>query len=208
MGEYFNGHKLGTCEHLMYVTRDELEYFREKYGMQRNQSAGSLPFIKSYLDLNCGWIYRFPQFHDQVTKLEDLDRRKAEDYLRLYVPGKLDVPHRDFSQYQFYNHETGFSETFNLKFCPMDAKQWQKGLTPTRLLGWNEKPENIATIPIDVVGNKYTVANPDGYTLFRTTCCNAWFTLNQAEIDEYIIPYMYNAGLDWEAQYIKARESE
>ena len=69
MGEYFNGHKLGTCDHLMYVTRDELEYFREEYGMQRNQSAGSLPFIKDYLDLNCGWIYRFPQFHDQVPAI-------------------------------------------------------------------------------------------------------------------------------------------
>ena len=31
MGGYFNGHKLGTCNHLMYVTREELELFAGVY---------------------------------------------------------------------------------------------------------------------------------------------------------------------------------
>lgn len=204
MGEYFDGHKLGTCCHLMYVTREELIQFPMK---RRNKSGGNLPFIEDYLDVKKRWLYRFPRKHDQATRLEDIDRRKPDDYLTLYVPGKLEVPHKQSSQFLLTSRRTGFEETFDLDFCPMDAKQWSKGLRPTWSVGLELKPEEVSNIPIYVIGNQYSEENPDGYTVFATVCCDMWFSCNREEIERYIYPDMLSRGLDWEAQFIKAREN-
>ena len=202
MGEVFNGHKLGTCDHLMYITREELLQFAPE---KRNESGGNLPYIKDYLDVSKRWLYRFPREYDQAKRLEDIDGRKPDDYLKLYVPGKLELPHKQSSQYLFINRSTGFEETFNLDFCPMDAKHWGKGIRPTACVGWNKDAEEVPHTPIYVIGNQYTEEYPDGYTVFATVCCDMWFSLNTQEIEKYIYPDMLGRGLDWEAQFIKAR---
>lgn len=202
MGEYFNGHKLGTCCHLMYVTREELLQFGPK---ERNKSSGNLPFIEDYLDVKKHWLYRFPREHDQAKWLDEIDNRLCDDYLKLYVPGKLELPHKQSTQYLLTSRATGFEETFNLDFCPMDAKHWGKGIRPTACARLDQAPEEVPHTPIYVIGNQYTEENPDGYTVFATVCCDMWFSLNSEEIEQYILPYMHGSGLDWEAQFIKAR---
>lgn len=207
MGEYFNGYKLGTCDHLMYVTRPELEMFAEKIGDAYNQSKGNLLFIKDYLRLGVGYLYRFPREFDQKKRLEDIANRKPDDYLQIFVPGKFELPHKEHVQVQLISHVSCFRETFNLDFCPMNAKNWDKGFRPKWAVDRAEPPEEICNIPLNIIGNRYTEENPEGYTVFSTVCCDEWFACTQEEIDQFILPDMETRGLIWEMQHVRGKKA-
>ena len=73
MDEYFNGHKLGTCNHLMYVVREEMELFAGVYkwiqgrGFLASLISGSpvvaLPFSSMRAEPMVATISSHPPFY-------------------------------------------------------------------------------------------------------------------------------------------------
>ena len=141
MGEYFNGHKLGTCNHLMYVTREELELFAGEY-KRRNQSEGNLLYLQDYLNLESRFIYRFPRRGDVVSQLKQIDdRTEYGANLEINMPVGFKVPHRDHVQVTINSMYGGRALTYNMNFCPADADHFDK-MVPVNLCGWKEEPKD------------------------------------------------------------------
>ena len=201
MGEYFNEVKLGTCSHLMYVNRVELEYLAGTVGNERNTSAHSFPHLRDYLDVKKGFLYRFPRKHEQAKMLSQISEREPFDYIRLELPASFKMYHKERSQFEI-RMANGQSEYYNASFCPLDPKHFDK-MYPTGYGGWAKKPEELAPVVIEIVGNQYSEERPDGFTVFRCPCCDAWVSCNSQEIEEYIKPALIERGLEYEAQHVR-----
>ena len=186
MGEYFKGHKLGTCEHLMYITREELVKFCGREGLSGKGEA-----LERYLSLSGHFIYRFPREKDQAIMLRQIDAREPFDYLRVYVPRDFELLHRDFAQVTMSTAEGG-KVVVNMPFCPLSQKAAEAGLRPI-----NYWPE------VQIIGNRYDEEHPDGYTIFACPFCGSWFSCDEAECD-VIRDELTARGYAWEAEYIKA----
>lgn len=195
MGEYFKDHKLGTCDHLMYITREEVQHFAMDAGNGE---------LAQYLRLDYEFLYRFPRKNDQARTLDDIDRREPFDYIRIEVCG-LDVLHKEFAQVKmtFGNCDT---KVYNLNFCPANPAHFDIA-KPTQLVGWNP-PNGQIRQTIEIIGNRYTENRPEGYTLFRCPVCDQWFSCDQREIDDFIRPVMIERGLEYEASFLKADRAE
>lgn len=196
MGEYFKEHKLGTCEHLMYITREEVERFSSD--LPGDQANG----LRRYLTLEHRYIYRFPRETEQIVSLVGIDKRSGSCYIRLNVPASFGVPHGGSAQVEMKS-VNGWSEFMNLDFCPA-SPEWASKFKPTRYCGWPEQFESIYQQPLDIVGNKYTPEHPDGYTLFRCPVCDSWFACDEGEIEDVIKPAMKKKGYIYEVNHLKA----
>ena len=202
MGEYFNYHKLGTCDHLMYITRQEVEKFAAE-STELNQSKGNLPYLKYYLDLKRNWMYRFPRSSEAAVKLSDIDGRTAESaYLEIEMPAGFEVIHNDRAQITIKSAYGGRDMTFNANFCPMDPKHFDK-MAPTQACGWGEEPGKLFNPIIEAVGVRYTQTHPDGYTVFRCPFCDQWFSCDEEECDNIIKTILHERGLWFEEKQIK-----
>lgn len=180
MGEYFKGHKLGTCTHLMYITREEVERF-----------AGEDGGLKPYLSLSAGFIYRFPREHDRAYMLSKIDEREPFDYLKVWVPRDFELLHNDFAQVHLSNVGGG-EVVVNMPFCPLSKEAADAGLRPI-----NYWPE------VQIIGNRYDEEHPDGYTTFACPFCGQWFYCDEDECD-VIREALTARGYAWEAEHIKA----
>lgn len=186
MGEYYKGHKLGTCNHLMYITREEVERFcgEDRYSERRDSLA-------KYLSLKSHFVYRFPRQNDQATMLSKIDNREPFDYLKVWVPRDFELLHRDFSQVHMSTADGG-QVVVNMPFCPLSEKAAAAGLRPI-----NYWPE------VQIIGEQYDEEHPEGYTIFACPFCGAWFSCDEAECD-VIRDALTARGYAWEAEYIKA----
>lgn len=185
MGEYFKGHKLGTCTHLMYITREEVERFA---GREMREDRWSL---EQYLRLESHFLYRFPRENDYAFRLAHIDEREPFDYLRVYVPRDFELLHRDFAQVNLSTAEGG-KVVVNLPFCPLSKEAAAAGVRPI-----NHWPE------VQIIGNRYDVEHPDGYTVFACPFCGQWFSCSEEEC-EVIRKELQARGHAWEAEHIKA----
>ena len=185
MGEYFKGHKLGTCSHLMYITREEVEYFCGRVDL--GESVG----LERYLSLKAGFLYRFPRQYDRPFMLDRIDRREPFDYLEVYVPQKCELLHKDFAQVHLSTVEGG-KTVVNMPFCPLSPKAAEVGMKPINF--WQK---------VQIVGERYTEAQPDGYTVFACPFCGQMFSCSEEECD-VIREELTQRGYAWEAERIKA----
>lgn len=184
MGEYFKGHKLGTCTHLMYITREEVERFA---GEDENQGLGP------YLSLSAHFIYRFPRQHKRAYMLKNIDEREPFDYLRIDVPRDFEILHDDFAQVHM-STVGGADVVVNMPFCPLSNEAAAAGLRPI-----NYWPS------VQIIGNRYDEEHPEGYTTFACPFCGQWFYCDEAECD-VIRDALTARGYEWEAQHIKAHK--
>lgn len=201
MGEFYNGHKLGVCDHLMYVTREELERFSSE-NPGKNQSAGSMPFLKDYLALGKRWMYRFPRSNDVVNRLAQIDERSEQTcYLEIEMPVGFKVPHKESTQVSLRSAFSRKEITFSFKFCPLDPEHFDQ-MAPTQLCGWEKPPKELFNPVIEAVAMRYTPTHPDGYTLFRCPCCDMWFSCDEEECDT-IKAILHKRGLWYEEKQIR-----
>lgn len=180
MGEYFKDHKLGTCDHLMYITREEVEYFAA------SESDEGLGYY-----LRPGFLYRFPREHDRAIRLEQIDRREPFDYLKVYVPRDFELLHSDFAQVSM-STVGGGSAVVNMPFCPLSQKAAEAGLRPINF--WPE---------VQIIGQRHSKEQPDGVTVFSCPFCGQHFYCNEEECD-VIREALVQRGYAWEAERIKA----
>ena len=189
MGEYFKEKKLGTCEHLMYVTRKEIENRVQQHPMEKNTDSGSLKYLKDYLNLDFNFLYRY-EFEDELNKKWDEDRDPFKTIVFEVDSKKVEVPHRDFKQVTLDN-----GECYNVPFCFYSDKAKELGI---------KKVSSPDKIKIAIVGERYTKNNPQGYTVFKCACCNEMFSLSEDEV-----PFVENVlrleGYAFESTKIKAR---
>lgn len=186
MGEYYKGHKLGTCTDLMYITREEVEDFCSR--VDPDAPAGLVP----YLSLKAGFLYRFPRQHDKLFgRLENIDRRDGFDYLEVYVPKDFELLHDDFAQVHL-SSVGGGKVVVNMPFCPLSPKAAEIGFKPL-----NYWPK------LQIIGERYTEDHPDGYTVFACPFCGQKFSCNEEERD-VIRAALTERGYAWEAERIKA----
>lgn len=181
MGEYFKDHKLGTCTHLMYITREEVEYFHGS-----DDQAGAL---EQYL--RPGFLYRFPREHDRAVRLAQIDNREPFDYLKVAVPRDFELLHSDFAQVHMSTVEGG-QAVVNLPFCPLSKEAADAGLRPINF--WPE---------VQIIGQRYSEEQPDGVTVFACPFCRQHFYCDEAECD-VIREALIQRGYAWEAERIKA----
>lgn len=182
MGEYYKGHKLGTCSHLMYITREEVEYFAAR-------AADEFDCLEDYLEP--GFLYRFPREHDQALTLSHVDSREPFDYLKVSVPREFEMLHSDFAQVHMSTVDGG-KVVVNMPFCPLSDKAAEAGLRPI-----NYWPE------IQIVGQQYTKEYFNGVTVFACPFCGHRFYCNEEEC-EVIREALEMRGYAWEAEQIKA----
>jgi len=194
MGEYFKSGakevKLGTCEHLMYVRRDELERATKERDIA-NEADGNLPKMSDYLKLEHNFIYRFPRASEDGQTWNQADGRQPFDYIEIDVNiNDVDIPHNSFMQTQI----NGI--TFNLPFCPLSDKATELDVRPINYYN---------RAKIQIVGERYNPNNPNGYTLFKCAFCNMWFACDEKELP-HIQDSLRFAGYEVEADRIKARK--
>ena len=182
MGEYFKGHKLGTCEHLMYITREEVERFA---GGESDEGLG--------LYLKPGFLYRFPRKNDQAFLLREIDHREPFDYLKVSVPRDFELLHSDFAQVHM-STVGGGEAVVNMPFCPLSPKAAEAGLRPINF--WPK---------VQIIGQRYSEEQPDGVTVFSCPFCGQRFYCNEEECD-VIREALIQRGLSWEAEHIKAHK--
>ena len=180
MGEYYKGHKLGTCSHLMYITREEVERFA---------SEALDDGLSCYLQP--GFRYRFPRENDQAVLLREIDHREPFDYLKVSVPHDFELLHKDFAQVHM-STVGGGKVVVNMPFCPLSAKAAEVGLRPINF--WPE---------VQIIGQRYNEDHPDGATLFACPFCGQQFYCDEEECD-VIREALIQCGLSWEAEQIKA----
>lgn len=211
MGEYFNGVKLGTCTHLMYISREELEEMAGSTENGRNPlqpERSDHPSLSAWLSLKPGFLYRFPRKKEHAKMLKQIEGREPFDYIRLELRNGFKALHKDFSQVQITI--PGLDRvpvTYNLKFCLLDTAHYDMAY-PTQYGGWDRPAKEIAPTIIEIVGNRYTEEYPEGYTVFRCPCCDQQFSCWPDEIDQYIKPAMIEAGLSYEAEFIRPVKPE
>lgn len=187
MGEYFKGKKLGTCDNLMYVTRREVEDRVLQYPMEKNTEAGSLPYLKDYLNLESRYIYRF-EYEDEKA-LNWNDDKEAFKTITFDIDSScVEFEHREFAQVHFDN-----GECYNLPFCIYDRKIKELGI---------KKVSSPNEIKLSIVGERYTNEIPDGYTILKCSCCGAMFGLSEDEADN-VAKALRFAGYEYESKKIK-----
>lgn len=189
MGEYFKGKKLGTCEHLMYVTRKEILDRVNQYPNEKNTNAGNLDYLRDYLDLSSNFIYRF-EFEDESMDSWDKEREAFKTIVLDIESDRVEVPHRDFHQMHLDN-----GECYNVPFCFYSDKAKEFGI---------KKISSPNRIKIEIVGERYREDCPDGYTLLKCNCCGEMFSLSEDE-SEYISEQLRFSGYNFEADKIKPR---
>lgn len=189
MGEYFNGKKLGTCDHLMYVTKKEVERRVDIYPHERNKDAGNLDYLKYYLDLDCNFMYRF-EFEDESKDSWDTEREAFKTIVFDVESDKVEIPHRDFHQMHLPN-----GECYNVPFCFYSDKAKELGV---------KKISSPNRVKVAIVGERYGRDYPDGYTVLRCNCCEEMFSLSEDESD-YISQQLRFEGYSYEADRIKPR---
>ena len=204
MGEYFNGTKLGTCTHLMYISREEMEELAGDGGEVRNRMSNNCDHnsLESWLRLKPGFLYRFPRHNEHARTLKQIEGREPFDYIRLEIHNEFEALHKDFSQIQITGNWLRVPETYNFKFCLLDRKHYDMA-HPIKYGGWSKPPQEVAPTIIEIVGNRYTEEQPDGYTIFQCPCCEQRFSCDAEEIEKYIKPAMIGHGLKYEAEYVK-----
>lgn len=185
MGEYYKDHKLGTCTHLMYITREEVEYFAGRVDSEDGKYLGQ------YLDLKAHFLYRFPREHDQAHMLSHIDRREPFDYLKVSVPWEFELLHSDFAQVHM-STVGGGNVVVNMPFCPLSQKAADAGLRPINF--WPE---------VQIVGQRYTEEYFNGVTVFACPFCGQQFYCDEEEC-EVIREALEMRGYAWEAEQIKA----
>jgi hypothetical protein len=159
MGEYIttnNGNKikLGTCEHLMYVRKDEVE-----------SEALVNSAIREYLDPKCSWIYRFPWPQEDGQMIACAGEREPFDYGHfVFACDDLEVEHQEIAKHVSAGHSYGLNvmipcpagKDFNLKRSLGDT------FHPFRIIGERVKPGQY-------------------YTVFACGYCDQWFSLEEEE---------------------------
>lgn len=189
MGEYFNNKKLGTCEHLMYVSRNQIIERHNKFSNEVNQNKGNLRSLKDYLDLKCNFIYRFPYKNELNAKWEDEPDNRV---FSLSVDDDIvGISHSEIIQTQING------KTYNLPFCPASKEAHELGIV--KINHWG--------VEISIYGEKYTEDNPDGYTLFECVACGEVFALDKKEA-LYIKEVLNKRGKAYEASCIKYKNSK
>ena len=185
MGDYYKDHKLGTCTHLMYITREEVEYFsgRERLAGERG--------LEQYLSLEAHFLYRFPRQHDRAVRLAHIDSREPFDYLKVSVPRDFELLHSDFAQVHM-STVGGGNVVVNMPFCPLSKKAAEAGMRPINF--WPE---------VQIIGQRYSEEYPNGVTVFACPFCGQHFYCDEAECD-VIREALETIGYAWEAQQIKA----
>ncbi len=190
MGEYFNGVKIGTCEHLMYVTRKEVE--REAQKHEKNTDRGNPLYLENYLTLEHNYIYRLPFPDEDKGHWLAINDRDPFREIRITVDSDIvKLHHADFAQVEIR------SRAFNLPFCPYSEKAQEIGI----------KSVNQWGIDIYVIGQRFNTENPKGYTIFSCVMCDSWFACDEKEI-EYIKTILLNQNHEWLANYIKPKRVE
>ena len=203
MGEYYNGVKLGTCDHLMYITRKEVEYHAAKEDLKfaTNQSAGNLLKLSDYLGLTSNFAYRFPR-EDLQTNFDCIGSREPFDYLHFDYEPILevwgDIMHNDFEQVTIKSTQGETGSTYNLPFCIAS----DKGRTLFNALG--AKKLGNQSIIVNIIGERYNEDNPDGYTVFGCAECGEWFAITEGELPEYKAQIEAQCGKKY-AELIKHR---
>lgn len=168
MGEYYKDLKLGTCETLYYVRRDELE--KELKNTLDRESRDSLEY---YLDPKYTWIYRFPKSNEDNQTINHADNREYNDYIKITVPtDKIEIPHKEFTQVTIKKNDSEI--TCNLPCCPLSPKVSEYKIRP---INFSYRAD------IYIVGDRYRENQPDGYTLFQCCLCDELFAMNEEEIE-------------------------
>lgn len=185
MGDYFEGHKLGTCSHLMFITREEIVKFS---GAQAPVPKNEL---SKYLDLKSEFLYRFPRKNDQAFMLREIDSREPFDYLKVPVPRDFELLHSDFAQVHM-SVVGGGKAVVNMPFCPLSQKAADAGFRPINF--WPE---------VQIKGQRYTEDHPNGVTVFSCPFCGQNFYCDEEECD-VIREALVQRGMAWEAEQIKA----
>jgi len=178
MGEYWNGIKLGTCESLYYVRREEIEKEILKNPSAINKSEGNLTQLQNYLNLDYRFMYRFP-FADEDN--QTINYSNSRDYNRKLIfkaPSDLGLHKDDICQIHIGSGWGGEplkeSICVNLPCCPYHNEAMKKGLrlcSPT-------------FAEFTIIGERYTKENPQGYTLFSCLTCGSWFSLDADGIED------------------------
>ena len=161
MGEYVTTRsgdnvKLGTCEHLMYVRKDEVESEAKV-----NRAA------REYLDPTCNWIYRFPWPQEDGQPIEAANGREPFDYGNfIFTCEDLEIDHQEICQHVSANHSYGLNVMIP---CPagkdFDLKRSHGQIFhPFRIIGERVKPGQC-------------------YTVFACGYCDQWFSLGGDEGD-------------------------
>jgi hypothetical protein len=185
MGEVFNGVKLGTCEHLMYVRYDEIiKGARTTYGT--NKSIGNLERLEDYADPKGRWIYRFPKPKEDGQSWTMAVYRNPYDYIKFTVPDDFEMPHKNIIQINIKEY------VFNLNGCPLSL-----GLSPIN---------NHGKIPVNIVGERI-VKDAELYTIFSCGLCDKWFSCPEEEI-EIFRKELISQGMPEVANRIKTRLNE
>lgn len=189
MGEYFNNKKLGTCEHLMYVSRNQIINRYNAFPKEVNQNKGNLPTLKDYFNLEYHFIYRFPFKEELNSNWEDeFDDREFSFTVN---PDIVEIPHSNIIQTQICG------KTYNLPFCP--ASKEAEALGVRKISHWG--------VTISIFGEKYTEDNPNGYTLFKCAACDHIFAIDKKE-SLYVKEQLEKMGYSYEASCIKYRNSK
>jgi ribosomal protein L21E len=156
MGEYFQGVKIGTCEHLMYITRKEAEHYK----------------MANYLNLKHRYIYRFDE-HGKIGTLTKINHREPYDFRKIKIvpTDKIEIPHRRFqSKVQTVYQE--YPSTVNFPYCIHSKEAIEAGFHVLHSYG----------IELYVIGERYDQDHPNGYTIFSCTTCEEWFPMTEQEI--------------------------
>ena len=162
MGEYLettNGDniKLGTCEHLMYVRKSQVE-----------REAVFTPAARQYLDPACNWIYRFPWPQEDGQPIEAANGREPFDYGHfVFTCEDLEVEHQEIATHVSANHSYGLNVMIP---CPAGK-------------GFDLKRSHGATFhPFKIIGER--VKPGQHYTVFACGYCDQWFSLGEDEAGE------------------------
>jgi len=156
MGEYLttsqgNDVKLGTCEHLMYIRKDEVEA-----EAAHNQEAAK------YLNPECNWIYRFPwpqedgQDLNQVAFCEPL--REPFDYGNFVFTCDVEIDHQEIRHHISAMHSYGVNV---MAPCPAGVNK-KSSFQPIKIIGERVRPGQY-------------------YTVFACGYCDQWFSLDAEE---------------------------
>lgn len=163
MGEYITTHsgdrvKLGTCEHLMYVRKDEVES-EAKVNMA----------IREYLDPACNWIYRFPWPQEDGQLVECAGGRDPFGYGNfVFTCDDLEIEHQDIVPH--------------IKVSGTHAYQVNVWIPCPASKGFNFKTSvGGPSHPFKIIGER--VKPGQCYTVFACGYCDQWFSLGDDEGD-------------------------
>jgi hypothetical protein len=185
MGEYvkvkrLGNVKLGTCNHLMYITKKEVEQL--------------LGVNSVYNQLKHGFIYRWDNTNT-IRSWEDISNCEPFQYKSFTVSNvdELEIEHNNTVQMTISSNND-FKSVANLPFCLYSNKAKDLGVKLINHYGFK----------FNIIGDKYSEQYPNGITILACSCCGTWFSINKKELD-YIKTNAIN-GLDF-IDKIKYHES-